>query len=242
MPYLGDLSVLWYNKALFKQAGLDPNKPPTNFAAILADAKKIQALGNGISGFALAGNCQGCLGFVMEPAPVRGQRPADPGTDRQADDRDREQQAARSSSSPLYAATLGDKLVSPGTRTESGPTWGNDFEAGKVGILPGAYGFYPLIVKAGHLSRTSAIAPLPGPTGSYSTFDGGDDFVIPAGAKNASGAWEFIQWMLQKAQQVQYPGLGYTPVRTDVLTPAYKAKNPYNAVALQALSHTDRRR
>ncbi len=67
VPYLGDLSVLWYNKALFKQAGLDPNKPPASFADILNDAKKIQALGNGISGFGMAGNCQGCLGFVMEP-------------------------------------------------------------------------------------------------------------------------------------------------------------------------------
>ena len=67
MPYLGDLSVLWYNKTLFKQAGLDPNKPPTTFAQILADAKKISALGNGIYGFSFAGNCQGCLGFVMVP-------------------------------------------------------------------------------------------------------------------------------------------------------------------------------
>jgi multiple sugar transport system substrate-binding protein len=235
VPYLGDLSVLWYNKALFKQAGLDPNKPPTTFAAILADAKKIQALGNGISGFAFAGNCQGCLGFVMEPdlfavddqlirGPIGNQTIAIEGN------KPLEQLLQ------LYQNLWKDKLVSPGTRTESGPTWGNDFEAGKVGILPGAYGFYPLIKKGGHLADIG-VAPLPGPTGKYSTFDGGDDFVIPNGAKNASGAWEFIQWMLQKQQQVQYPGLGYTPVRTDVLTAAYKQKNPYNAVALQALAH-----
>ena len=42
--------------------------------------------------------------------------------------------------------------------------------------------------------------------------------------------------MLQVKQQNQYPDLGCTPVRTDVLTPAYKAKNPYNAVALKALA------
>src|SRR5450631_1228571 len=29
VPYLADLSVLWYNKALFKRAGLNPNAPPT---------------------------------------------------------------------------------------------------------------------------------------------------------------------------------------------------------------------
>jgi multiple sugar transport system substrate-binding protein len=235
VPYLGDLSVLWYNKALFQKAGLDPNKPPATFAEMLADAKAVQKLGNGVSGFAFAGNCQGCLGFVMEPdmfalndqlirGPIGKQTIAIEGNKPL-------QQLLQ-----LYQSLWQAKVVSPGTRTESGPTWGNDFEQGKVGILPGAYGFYPLIKKAGTL-KDIGIAPLPGPTGGYSTFDGGDDFVIPSGAKNASGAWEFVQWMLQKAQQVQYPGLGYTPVRTDVLTPAYKAKNPYNAVALKALAH-----
>jgi multiple sugar transport system substrate-binding protein len=235
VPYLGDLSVLWYNKKLFSQAGLDPNKPPTTFAEILTDSKKIQALGNGVSGFAFAGNCQGCLGFVMEPDlfAVNDQLIRGPIG---------HQTIAIENNGPLkqllqlYQQLWSQKLVSPGSRTESGPTWGNDFEAGKVGILPGAYGFYPLIKKAGNLADIG-IAPLPGPNGKYSTFDGGDDFVIPSGAKNPSGAWEFIQWVLQKSQQVQYPGLGYTPVRTDVLTSAYKAKNPYNAVALQALAH-----
>ena len=33
---------------------------------------------------------------------------------------------------------------------------------------------------------------------AYSTFDGGDDFVVPAGAPNASGAWEFIKWALSR--------------------------------------------
>ena len=66
-PYLADLSVLWYNKKLFKEAGLNPNDPPSSFASILSDAKKIQTLGHGVYGFSFAGDCQGCLGFVMEP-------------------------------------------------------------------------------------------------------------------------------------------------------------------------------
>jgi multiple sugar transport system substrate-binding protein len=235
VPYLGDLSVLWYNKKLFKQAGLDPNKPPATFAEILADARKIQKLGGGVSGFAFAGNCQGCLGFVMEPDlfAVNNQLIRGPIGNQTIHITDNPQLKQLLQ---LYRSLWAEKLVSPGTRTESGPTWGNDFEQGKVGILPGAYGFYPLIVKAGTL-KDIGVAPLPGPTGGFSTFDGGDDFVIPAGAKNPDGAWEFVQWVLQKAQQVQYPGLGVTPVRTDVLTPAYKKKNPYNAVALKALEH-----
>jgi multiple sugar transport system substrate-binding protein len=42
---------LVYNRALFTQAGLDPNKPPTTWDEVRADAKKISALGNGIVGY-----------------------------------------------------------------------------------------------------------------------------------------------------------------------------------------------
>ena len=35
---------------------------------------------------------------------------------------------------------------------------------------------------------------------------------------------------------MQYPSLGDTPVRTDILTPSFAAKNPYDAIALKALA------
>ncbi|WP_405010529.1 extracellular solute-binding protein [Kitasatospora sp. NBC_01539] len=42
---------LLYNRALFKQAGLDPEKPPTTWAEIREAGKKIAALGNGVNGY-----------------------------------------------------------------------------------------------------------------------------------------------------------------------------------------------
>ena len=67
MPYWADLSVLWYNKKLFSQAGLNPDDPPTTYAQILSDAQKINKLGHGINGFTFAGDCEGCLGFTVQP-------------------------------------------------------------------------------------------------------------------------------------------------------------------------------
>jgi|SRR5579875_219043 multiple sugar transport system substrate-binding protein len=235
VPYLADLSVLWYNKKLFQEAGLNPQSPPTTWAAILSDAKKVQALGHGVYGFSFAGDCQGCLGFVMQPdlwaigdnlieGPIGHQTIHIVGNKPLAQLLE------------LYHTIWADKLAPASDQTDNGSTWGDDFEAGKVGILPGAYGFLPAITKAGILKEVG-IAPLPGPNGGYSTFDGGDDFVIPKGAKNPSGAWEFITWALQKAQQEIYPSHGYTPVRTDVLGPAFDKANPYDAVALKALAH-----
>ena len=234
VPYLADLSVLWYNKALFKQAGLDPSQPPTTYAQIVTDAEKISALGHGISGFSFAGNCQGCLGFTMLPSLwAAGQHliSGPLGT----------QTANIASNAPLkqmltdYQLMWSRHLVPAADQTQNGLTWGADFEAGKVGILPGDYGFAAAFKTKQQLADF-ADAPLPGVNGGYSTFDGGDDFVIPAGAKNASGAWEFIKWALEPAQQEQYPAEGDTPVRTDILTPAFQAKYPYDAVALKALA------
>jgi multiple sugar transport system substrate-binding protein len=236
VPYLGDLSVLWYNKSLFSQAGLNPNDPPTTFAQILSDAQAINKLGNGINGFSFAGDCQGCLGFVMEPdlfaikddlitGPIGHQKINITGN------------SALTQLLQLYEELYAQKLTPTSDLTDSGPTWGEDFESGKIGILPGDYGFIAGIKAAGLLPDVG-IAPLPGPDGKYSTFDGGDDFVIPKGAKNASGAWEFVQWMLQKSVQEQYPSLGETPVRTDVInSPGFASTNPQDAVALKALKY-----
>lgn len=42
---------LMINRKLFKQAGLDPDKPPTTWAEVRKDAKAIAGLGNGIAGY-----------------------------------------------------------------------------------------------------------------------------------------------------------------------------------------------
>jgi multiple sugar transport system substrate-binding protein len=234
LPYLADLSVLWYNKALFTKAGLNPNDPPTNYAQIVSDAEKIGALGHGISGFSFAGDCQGCLGFTMLPSLwAAGQHMLNGPLG--------DQKANVLHDAPLkemlndYRIMWSKHLTPVADQTQDGLTWGQDFEAGKVGILPGDYGFAAAFKTKSQLADF-ADAPLPGVNGGYSTFDGGDDFVIPASAPNASGAWEFIKWALEPAQQEEYPAEGDTPVRTDILTPSFKAKFPYDAVALQALA------
>src|SRR5215470_11982884 len=229
VPYLADLSVLWYNKALFKKAGLDPNSPPTSYSEIVADARKITKLGHGIYGFSFAGNCQGCLGFTMLPSMwAAGQHMLNGPLGQQT--------ANVASNAPLktmlaaYHTMWAEHLTPAADQTQNGLTWGQDFEQGKVGILPGAYGFSAAMT-SNQQRKDLTDAPLPAVDGgSYSTFDGGDDFVIPAGAPNASGAWEFIQYALQQKQQFQFPALGETPIRTDILTPAFTEKYPYDAV------------
>ena len=69
LPSVVDASVMFYNKDLFTQAGLDPNTPPTTLAEWVADAEKISALQEpGVSGTYFGGNCPGCMAFTMWPS------------------------------------------------------------------------------------------------------------------------------------------------------------------------------
>jgi multiple sugar transport system substrate-binding protein len=233
VPYLADLSVMWYNKTLFAKAGL--SGPPTSFAAIVSDANAVQKLGGGVFGLSFAGDCQGCLGFVMEPDlwankdyMITGAIP--------------HQKIKITGDSELtgllqaYQTIWANGDAPANDQTDNGATWGDDFASGNIGLYPGPYGKYPAFVASGNIGEFG-IAPLPGQNGGPgSTFDGGDDFVIPKGAKNASGAWEFIKWMLQPQIQVQYPGFGYTPILTNILTKSFAKDNPFDAVALKALA------
>ena len=235
VPYLADASVLWINKTLFKRAGLNPGDPPRNYAQILADARKINALSHGIHGFSFAGDCSGCLGFTVLPNiwaahsnVIRG--PLDHQT--------AEVQGNKvvTSTLELYRKIWAEHLAPQSDLTDTGATWGLDFTGGKVGILPGGYGTVITQVPPSKRSQFADV-PLPGPNGGFATFDGGDDLAIPAGAKNPSGAWEFTKWLLQIKQQDQLPAFGYTPIRSDALTPAFQRANPLDAVALRALAH-----
>ncbi len=65
-----DVSVLVWNKDLFKRAGLDPEKPPQTIGEIDEDAKKIRALGPDVYGFYFSGACPGCNIFASSPMMV----------------------------------------------------------------------------------------------------------------------------------------------------------------------------
>jgi multiple sugar transport system substrate-binding protein len=235
VPDIADMSVLWYNKTLFRKAGLNPGQPPANFAQILADAKKIRALGPSDYGLSFAGDCPGCLTFTIMPNVYAGGGDVLNGAGGH-------QSATVAGNKPLSAAlTLyhqlwAEHLVPPADQTQNGSTWGKDFLTGKIGMLPAGYGAVATGASPSFLSQV-AIAPLPGPDGGYSTYDGGANFGIPAGAKNPAGAWEFVKYALSLPAQQLNPVGGIEPVRSDAITPAFRAKYPLVAQIASYLSH-----
>jgi multiple sugar transport system substrate-binding protein len=235
VPDFADMSVLWYNKSLFAKAGLDPNKPPTNFAQILTDAKKIRALGSTDYGFSFAGDCPGCLTFTVLPnvyAAGADVLKGSPGA----------QKATIAGNKPLeatlqlYQHLWSQGLVPKADQTQSGTTWGSDFLSGDIGMLPAGYGAVgPKLT--GKTASEVGLAPLPGPHGGYSTYDGGANFGIPASSKNPSGAWEFVKYALSLPAQQLTPLGGVEPIRSDALTPAFQKRFPLVAQIAGYLNH-----
>ncbi|MBV9446743.1 MAG: sugar ABC transporter substrate-binding protein [Streptosporangiaceae bacterium] len=235
VPYVADMSVLWYNKTLFRRAGLDPNKPPTSYAQILSDAKKITALGHGIYGFAFPGRCEGCLGFTVLPdiwATGKRLLYGRPGHETAFIQGNVPLRETLSLYRQLWTAGLSD----PQSQVETDATWGNDFLAGDIGMSPLAYG--PIAAAPASFRAQLGMTLLPAPSGgATATFDGGANFGIPLGSQNPSGAWEFIKFALQQTQQSLAPSAGFEPIRSDVLTPRFRSEYPFAAAILAGVSH-----
>lgn len=222
IPHKLASSALFYNKTLFTKAGLDPNKPPTNFTELLADAKAIKALGPDTYGFDFGGNCGGCTVYTMFPYMWAA------GTDILAN-----QGTKANFDSPavkqvfsLYKSLWDDKLVPSNAMTQDGSTWANGFLSGNVGMIAQGSSI------VGKLQAKSTfdwgVTRLMAPDGSgTSTFVGGDSAAISATSKHADAAWDFLKWTMDEKQQVDIVAKGGNlPVRTDLADNQYTAKDP----------------
>ena len=213
--FLPDVSVLAWNKDLFKQAGLDPDKAPTSLAEIHADAKKIRALGPDIYGYYFAGSCPGCNIFVTSPMMVASGAKLLPHD---------------ASEEPLQAPGVkevlqemhdmwAEGLIPASAQADNGQNFVSLFESGKIGIQ-GAGGFLISDMKKNAPNINFGIGILPGiKDGQQSAFVGGDVIAIPKGSKNEAVARKFISWEL--ADDAQLEGLAKNniiPSRTDLAT------------------------
>src|SRR5690606_12668086 len=69
LPFVLDLSMLFWNKELFAEAGLDPDKAPATLQEFADAAKAVQALNKPDTyGTATGFNCGGCLVFTWFPS------------------------------------------------------------------------------------------------------------------------------------------------------------------------------
>jgi multiple sugar transport system substrate-binding protein len=213
-----DVSVLVWNKDLFKQAGLDPEKAPTTLAEIHEAAKKIRALGEDTYGFWFSGACPGCNIFTMSPLMVASGAKILP---KSGDEEPLEGPGVKEVLQ-FYRDMWSEGLVPASAEADNGQNFVGNFKTGKIGIQ-GAGGFLISDLKREVPDMNFGVTFLPGmEPGQKSAFVGGDVVAIPKGSKNLDIAKQFVSWQL--TDEAQLEGLAKNdiiPSRTDLANNKY---------------------
>jgi multiple sugar transport system substrate-binding protein len=227
-----DVSILVWNKDLFKKAGLDPDKPPQTVGEIHEDAKKIRALGPDTYGFYFSGACPGCNIFATSPMMVAARSkmlPANGNDDALTGDGVRQVLEA-------FKAMWSEGLVPKSAQTDNGANFTGEFKTGKIGIQ-GTGGFLLSELKKDVPNLNFGVAFLPGvKEGQVSSFVGGDVVAIPVGSKHIPLAKQFIAWELTDDAQLE--GLAknnIVPSRPALADNKYFAADPRVVVTAKAI-------
>ena len=219
MPFIADLSVWMWNKKLFKQAGLDPNKGPASLEEFAADARAVAKLGNGVSGTFWGGSCGGCEIFTWFPIAWAdgGDIVNEDGTKSLADSDE-----WKSIYKIFHDMAADGTALMPDTKTEAGPTWTSYFPKGIIGVMPMPATQISALVGNGLDDADIGVTPIAGVKGGQSTFVGGDDIGISRDSKKADAAWNFVSWVQSDDAQVNVVAKnGNVLTRTDLATNKY---------------------
>jgi multiple sugar transport system substrate-binding protein len=232
VPLYADVSVLFWNKALFRQAGLDPERPPTNMQEIHDMAGKISALGNGVYGFYLPGNCAGCNIFTVGPYIWASGGKIEPAT---CGDEPLVGDNIKTVLAQLRSMQQ-EGLIDPAAQSENGDTFAEVFGSGKVGIM-GTGNFNVVLAKQQNPGIDIGVTLIPGlETGQVASFAGGDIVAIPRTSRRVNDAVDFEKYILSPDVQVNvYSKAGNLTTRSDMADNPISRQDPFNADLAKAI-------
>ena len=227
LPFITDVSVMVWNKNLYKEAGLDPEQGPKSIAEFTEQAKKIAALNkDGVAGSYLAGQSGGALVFDLFPSVWADGETVmnEDGTEATLDNDS--VRGVLEAYKELANTTNG---LGAGSKEETGATWTAPFANGKIGVMP-----YPNTSTTALFEAEKSggfevgVAPIPGTKeGKSSTFLGGDAMGISKDSKHVAQAWNFLNWLMQSDTQKEvFADNGDTASNIETLKTAYNDADP----------------
>ena len=227
LPFITDVSVMVWNKNLYKEAGLDPEQGPKSIDQFVEQAKKVAALNkDGVAGYYLAGQSGGALVFDLFPSVwADGESVMNKDGSEATLDND-SMKGVLDAYKELANTTNG---LGAGSKEETGATWTAPFANGKIGVMP-----YPNTSTTALFDAEKdggfevGVAPIPGTKeGKTSTFLGGDAMGISKDSKHVAQAWNFLYWLMQSdAQKEVFADQGDTASNIQTLKTAYKDADP----------------
>jgi sn-glycerol 3-phosphate transport system substrate-binding protein len=236
VPFCVSATMFYYNKDAFEKAGLDPEKPPSNWDELIEMGKKLTADKDGdgeIDSYAMMFWTDGFYGL----APVLWAYGGEFFNSRNT-------RIDLTSDEMVKTITMLRDLVY--THHIMPQNW-TDWEGGQA-FLTGnlAMGFFSsagISYGEQNLPWELGIAPMPKINGLRKTALGGSGLLnFATKSRKKRAAHEFIEWMVSKENTIRiHEAIGYIPVRKSALgslsLKAFHRDNPNYRVTVEALSY-----
>jgi multiple sugar transport system substrate-binding protein len=230
MPLSVETSIFAWNKDLYKKAGLDPEKAPTTWEEITANAEKIRALGGDTYGFYFSGGgCGGCMIFTFTPL-VWGAGADILSEDSKTATLDTPQMRK---AVEYYRNLVAKDTVPGGSASDNGVNF-LSFTNGKIGQQSlGAFAIGTLVTQ--HPEINFGVTLIPSVDGKTSSFAGGDNFVVTKGTPKLDAVKKFLEYTYSLEGQKIMAKFGSLPTRGDIADEVLAGLDPRLKVGIDAI-------
>jgi multiple sugar transport system substrate-binding protein len=230
MPLSVETSIFAWNKDLYKQAGLDPEKAPATWEEITDNAEKIRALGGDTYGFYFSGGgCGGCMIFTYTPL-VWGAGADILSEDGKTATLDTPQMRK---AVEIYRNLVAKDTVPAGSASDNGVNF-LTFTNGKIGQQSlGAFAIGTLVTQYPNINF--GVTLIPSVDGKTSSFAGGDNFVVTKGTPRLDAVKKFLEYTYSLEGQKIMAKFGSLPTRGDIADQVLEGLDPRLKVGIEAI-------
>jgi multiple sugar transport system substrate-binding protein len=210
VPRDANTIALYYNADMFKAKGLDPDKPPKTWTELVAMAEKLRDPAKNVFGFGFCAT-QSDEG-VFQWLPFLYQA---------GGSIDKLDQPEATQALQLWVDLVKKDMVSRDVINMRQYEVANTFMAGGTAMVLGGPWELPRMQTEAKFDWRLALMPVKDDKNIRASSLGGYDYVVPKGAKEAEGAFRFIEYMSRADVLSEGWKTGRLPPRTDI-----EVKNP----------------
>ncbi|PZM13974.1 ABC transporter substrate-binding protein [Rhizobium tubonense] len=208
VPKATNTIALYYNKDMFKAAGLDPNKPPQTWDELVTDAKKLTDPAKNVYGltFSAKANEEGTFQFLPW-AQMGGATYDHINTD------------GAVKALTIWKEIMDAKLASPDTLTRGQWDATATFNAGNAAMAISGPWELDRMLKDAKFDWGVALLPVPQEGAERSSAMGDFNWAIFANSKHPAEAFKVLEYFVSQDDKM-FKNFGQLPARSDITIPA----------------------